>query len=132
VIYLTLKYALFAGIATLVNISTQYVSLRIYSSKYSLYLAMGAGTLTGLVVKYYLDKRYIFYYETENSREDLGKFILYSFMGLFTTLIFWASELSFHYLLDFQEAKYIGAATGLTTGYVTKYFLDRRFVFRKN
>ncbi len=130
-IFLTLKYALFAGIATLVNISTQYISLRIYSREYSLYLAMGAGTLTGLVVKYLLDKRYIFYYETENSREDLGRFILYSFMGLFTTLIFWGSELLFNYLLHFEEAKYIGAASGLTMGYITKYFLDRRFVFRK-
>jgi putative flippase GtrA len=131
VIYLTIKYAIFAGIATLVNISTQYVSLSIYSREYSLYLAMGAGTLTGLVIKYLLDKRYIFYYETENNREDLGRFILYSFMGVFTTLIFWASELSFNYLFQFEEAKYLGAAAGLTIGYITKYFLDRKFVFRK-
>lgn len=130
-IFLTLKYVLFAGIATLVNISTQYIALSIYGREYSLYLAMAAGTLTGLIIKYLLDKRYIFYYKTENNREDLARFLLYSFMGLFTTLIFWASELSFNYLFYFKEAKYIGAATGLTMGYVTKYFLDRKFVFRK-
>ncbi len=130
-ILLGLKYALFAVAATGINILTQYLSLEIYSREYSLYLAMGAGTLTGLVVKYLLDKRYIFYYDTENRQEDLARFILYSFMGVFTTLVFWVSELSFNYLFRFNESKYIGAAVGLTIGYITKYFLDKRFVFRK-
>ncbi len=128
---IAIKYALFAAIATLSNIGVQRLSLGIYGGIYSLYVAMFFGTLVGLIIKYTLDKRYIFYYKVETKKEDLFKFILYSFMGVFTTLIFWGTELLFHRVFLFEAAKFIGAAVGLTVGYATKYFLDMRFVFRK-
>lgn len=128
---LAFKYALFAILATLTNIGTQYLSLFLYEKELSLYIAMAWGTLAGLLVKYIFDKKYIFYYRVQTMKEDSRKFILYSFMGVFTTLIFWGSELAFHFLYRGELSKYIGAVFGLTVGYMTKYQLDKRFVFTK-
>ena len=126
---LVLKYSLFALIATIINLFTQFISLAIYSQDFSLYIAMFFGTLTGLIAKYILDKKYIFYYVVKDKKEDSKKFILYSIMGVFTTLIFWGFEIGFDYIFDSEIAKYIGAIIGLSVGYITKYFLDKKFVF---
>ncbi len=129
-IYLAVKYAVFAGIATASNIGTQYLCLKAYSGPFSLYAAMAAGTLVGLVIKYVLDKKFIFYHETAGAKDDLFKFIVYTLMGVVTTAIFWGAELLFNYLFAFPQAKYLGAVIGLSIGYITKYNLDKRFVFR--
>lgn len=129
---LVLKYSFFALIATIINLFTQFISLAIYSQDFSLYIAMFFGTLTGLIAKYILDKKYIFYYVVKDKKEDSQKFILYSIMGVFTTLIFWGFEIGFDYIFDSEIAKYIGAIIGLSIGYITKYFLDKKFVFKGN
>lgn len=129
---LVLKYSFFALIATFINLFTQFISLAIYSQNFSLYIAMFFGTLTGLIAKYILDKKYIFYYVVKDKKEDSQKFILYSIMGVFTTLIFWGFEIGFDYIFDSEIAKYIGAIIGLSIGYITKYFLDKKFVFKGN
>ena len=126
------KYSFFALIATIINLFTQFISLAIYSQDFSLYIAMFFGTLTGLIAKYILDKKYIFYYVVKDKKEDSQKFILYSIMGVFTTLIFWGFEIGFDYIFDSEIAKYIGAIIGLSIGYITKYFLDKKFVFKGN
>lgn len=130
--FLVLKYSLFALIATIINLFTQFISLAIYSQDFSLFIAMFFGTLTGLIAKYILDKKYIFYYVVKDKKEDSQKFILYSIMGVFTTLIFWGFEIGFDYIFDSEIAKYIGAIIGLSIGYITKYFLDKKFVFKGN
>ena len=130
--FLVLKYSLFALIATIINLFTQFISLAIYSQDFSLYIAMFFGTLTGLIAKYILDKKYIFYYVVKDKKENSQKFILYSIMGVFTTLIFWGFEIGFDYIFDSEIAKYIGAIIGLSIGYITKYFLDKKFVFKGN
>ena len=130
--FLVLKYSLFALIATIINLFTQFISLAIYSQDFSLYIAIFFGTLTGLIVKYILDKKYIFYYVVKDKKEDSQKFILYSIMGVFTTLIFWGFEIGFDYIFDSEIAKYISAIIGLSVGYITKYFLDKKFVFKGN
>ncbi len=158
--YLAVKYTLFAVIATIINLSTQFVSFAVYDRLFPsienwltlpvirelyalslsvlpgddlrLYFGMAWGTLTGLLVKYYLDKKYIFYYITQKKSDDFQKFLLYSFMGIFTTLIFWGFEVGFDFYFDSEGAKYIGAVLGLSIGYITKYFLDKRFVFIYN
>ncbi|MCT7466708.1 GtrA family protein [Aliarcobacter cryaerophilus] len=129
---LVFKYSFFALIATIINLFTQFISLAIYSQNFSLYIAMFFGTLTGLIAKYILDKKYIFYYVVKDKKEDSQKFILYSIMGVFTTLIFWGFEIGFDYIFDSEIAKYIGAIIGLSIGYITKYFLDKKFVFKGN
>ncbi len=60
--YIALKYALFAGIATVSNIGTQYFCLLKYHGPFNLYIAMAVGTIVGLGVKYILDKNFIFYH----------------------------------------------------------------------
>ena len=126
---IAIKYIIFAVIATLLNLLFQYLSFKVYDGFGSLYVAMFLGTLAGLIAKYILDKRWIFYHISKNKKDDAKKFILYSIMGIFTTIIFWGTEIAFDMLLQNSNAKYIGAVIGLGIGYITKYYLDKRFVF---
>jgi putative flippase GtrA len=126
---LAVKYALFALVSTLVNLLFQYLSFKAYSEFGALYVAMAVGTLAGLVVKYVLDKKWIFYHTPKDRKDDAKKFALFSFMGVFTTLIFWGTEMAFYYFASFPGSQYVGGALGLGIGYLVKYFLDRRFVF---
>lgn len=126
---LVAKYLLFALLATGVNLGSQWLVLQINHSELWLLLALFVGTATGLVAKYLLDKRWIFYYQTQGHRDNAHRFSLYTLMGLFTTAIFWGFELGFHYALGTAEAKYIGGAIGLGIGYFIKYQLDKRYVF---
>jgi putative flippase GtrA len=123
------KYSFFALISIAVNLSTQFLSFRFYQGPYNLMAALVLGTGTGLITKYVLDKKYIFYWKAQSGVQDVSKFSLYSLMGVFTTAIFWGSEYGFDLLIQAQWAKYIGGFLGLTIGYFVKYQLDKRFVF---
>lgn len=124
------RYIIFAIASTIANLLFQYMSFFFYSGFLSLYLAMFMGTLAGLILKYVLDKKYIFFHTPKSKKDDGKKFLLYSLMGVFTTVIFWGFEMSFYYLFENESAKYIGAVIGLSIGYVVKYFLDKKFVFK--
>ena len=126
---LVLLYTVFAAIATLVNLLSQEITTQLYTGPYELYLAILAGTLAGLLVKYILDKRYIFAFQTQHIGGDLRLFFLYTLMGIVTTVIFWAFEWSFDYWFQSKTMRYTGAVIGLALGYYLKYRLDRRFVF---
>ena len=126
---LALKYSIFAVISTLFNLLFQYLSFLFYAGFGSLYVAMFFGTLAGLVAKYILDKKWIFYHTPKDKKDDARKFALYSLMGVFTTIIFWGTEIAFDTLSQDPNAKYLGAVIGLTVGYVIKYFLDKKYVF---
>ncbi len=126
---LAIKYTLFAVISTLFNLLFQYLSFLVYDDFASLYVAMFFGTLAGLVAKYILDKKYIFYHTPTDKKDDAKKFALYSFMGVFTTIIFWGTEIAFDTFSEDPNAKYLGAVIGLSIGYIIKYFLDKKYVF---
>lgn len=128
---LIIKYSLFAIIATAINLLFQFISFNLYQGIFDLYIGMFIGTAAGLVVKYVLDKKYIFYYQVKNTADDGVKFILYSLMGVITTFVFWGFEIAFDFVFAGDIAKYIGAIIGLSIGYVVKYFLDKKFVFKK-
>ncbi|GAB4292115.1 MAG: hypothetical protein Kow0058_10780 [Roseovarius sp.] len=125
------RYAGFAVLAVLVNLATQRLVLGIAAAAdgAALAAAIAAGTLTGLVVKYLLDKRWIFMDREAGLAAHGRKFTLYTAMGLLTTAIFWGSETLFWLLWRSDAMRELGAVLGLTVGYVTKYRLDRRFVF---
>ena len=128
---LILRYGAFAVIAVLVNLATQRGVLAFGwpTPGLGLAAAIAAGTLSGLVVKYLLDKRWIFY-DREGGLAGHGrKFTLYTVMGLVTTAIFWGSETLFWLIWRTDTMRELGAVLGLTVGYVTKYHLDKRFVF---
>ena len=128
---IAVKYAFFALVSIGFNLLTQKIFFSLYRGAYSLYAGILFGTGVGLIVKYILDKRYIFYYETGSYSQDLLKFLLYSLMGVITTAIFWVFEITFHYLFAFEQARYIGALLGLMIGYTSKYFLDKQLVFTR-
>jgi putative flippase GtrA len=128
---LILRYAGFAVLAVVANLATQRLVLAGAdpASTARFVAAMGAGTLVGLVVKYLLDKRWIFFDRTSGARAQGRQFALYSLMGVATTAIFWVTETTFWLIWGTDLAREAGAVLGLTVGYVTKYALDRRFVF---
>jgi putative flippase GtrA len=92
-------------------------------------LALGAGTIVGLVVKYMLDKRWIFYDFASGVKNHSRKFTLYTAMGIVTTAMFWGAETAFWLIWRTDVMRELGAVIGLTIGYIVKYNLDRRFVF---
>ena len=128
---LVVKYTAFAVLAIVVNLATQRVVLSVgwSSDGFGLALAIAAGTITGLVVKYVLDKRFIFYDETAGAAAQSKQFALYSAMGLVTTAVFWCTDTLFWSIWRTDLMRELGAVIGLTIGYVTKYQLDKRFVF---
>lgn len=127
---LVLKYAVFALFATAVNLLMQEFVTRFYHGLFTLTLAMLAGTIAGLVVKYILDKRYIFCFQTKNTIHNTKLFFFYCFMGGVTTLVFWGGEFLFQGVFETKSMRYLGAVIGLSIGYVTKYYLDKTYVFR--
>lgn len=129
-IKLAMLYAAFAIVATFCNILAQDISSYIYSGSFYIYISIFFGTGVGLVVKYVLDKKYIFRYKTQNAKHDGQIFMLYTIMGIFTTVIFWGFEFGFHAIFATKEMRYMGGVIGLMIGYICKYYLDKRFVFR--
>jgi len=125
-----LLYALLAAVATAVNIGSQDVLIRLYEGPYHLLISVAVGTAVGLLVKYVLDKRYIFQFKARDVVHDSHTFALYTLMGLLTTVVFWGFEFGFHYLFQTREMRYLGGVIGLAIGYTTKYHLDKRFVFK--
>ena len=67
--------------------------------------------------------------QADNLAHDGRMFMLYSGMGVLTTLLFWGVEYAFHLVFGTDTMRYLGGAIGLTAGYVIKYHLDKRFVF---
>ena len=129
---LVVRYTAFAVLAVLANLATQRLVLATGpETGWRFAAAIGAGTLVGLVVKYLLDKRWIFFDRTEGLAAQGAQFGLYALMGVVTTAIFWASETAAWLIWRTDLAREAGAVVGLTIGYVTKYRLDRRFVFRE-
>ncbi len=126
---LVLLYSLFAVLAMAANILAQEAALLIYGDAYAMAFAILSGTAVGLVVKYLLDRHYIFQASARPLHRDLGQFIAYGSTGVLTTLLFWGTEIAFDLLFENRAARYAGAVLGLSIGYVIKYRLDRRFVF---
>jgi putative flippase GtrA len=129
---LAFRYGLYAAFATVVNLLTQTMYFMFDSASESVWVGMTLGTIVGLIVKYFLDKRFIFGYQAKSFKDDSVTFFSYSLVGLFTTSIFWGLEISFHYAFDHPFAKYAGAAIGLSIGYYIKYHIDKRYVFDSN
>mgnify|MGYP000037541047 CR=1 FL=1 len=124
-----ISYTLFAVIATMANIGAQEVSLHLILGEYTVAISVLWGTLAGLIVKYWLDKQYIFRFQTRSLAHTGRSFVLYAVMGLLTTTVFWGFEWLFHILFESKAWRYFGGVIGLAIGYVIKYFLDKKYVF---
>jgi putative flippase GtrA len=126
---LILRYALFAAIATVANLGVQRLVMRLGDATWVFLAAVFLGTLVGLVIKYVLDKKWIFFDAGTGLKQHGQKFGLYTAMGLITTAIFWGTESVFWFVWHTEPMRELGAVLGLAVGYVVKYRLDRRFVF---
>ena len=127
---LPVLYFAFAVLAIAVNIGTQALVVAVYRGPFHLVASVLAGTATGLVAKYVLDKAYIFRFVTRDKAHEARTFALYTVMGIATTAVFWGTEAVFHLVWQTDEMRYLGGVIGLAIGYCTKYYLDKRFVFR--
>lgn len=128
---LVLRYTAFAILATLANLGVQRIVLMGGEGAVIFALAMVAGTAAGLVLKYILDKRYIFNDSTTGLRASGQQFLLYTVMGLVTTALFWATETAFWLVWRTDAMRELGAVLGLSVGYVVKYKLDSKYVFTR-
>jgi len=126
---LVVLYILFAGLSTLVNIGSQMISMMTYSGSYAITISILIGTLAGLPLRYVLEKRFIFSFQSNSMAQDGHLFFMYSLMGIFTTALFWITEYVFHLIFITSFMRYIGGILGLSIGYFIKYWLDKRFVF---
>ncbi|SDX00065.1 GtrA-like protein [Ruegeria halocynthiae] len=125
---LVLRYSFFAALATVANIGAQRFVFDVLGDN-ALIPAILVGTAVGLVLKYILDKRWIFY-DLNGGISDHGKkFSAYTAMGIVTTFIFWGMETTFWLIWRTDMMREVGAILGLAIGYVVKFHLDRRFVF---
>lgn len=126
---LVFRYAAFAAVATIANLGTQRAVLGVLGAAQGYVPGVFLGTAVGLFLKYVLDKYWIFSDREASLAGDSRKFLLYSAMGVITTLIFWGSETAFWLIWETHAMREVGAVLGLVVGYVIKYRLDRRFVF---
>ena len=124
-------YTFFAIIATFLNLITQRFIISFSQSNLFYLIAIFCGTLVGLLIKFFLDKKWIFFDKTSGLILQSRKFSKYSLMGILPTLIFWSTETIFWFLWNTENMREIGASIGLAIGYIIKYKLDNRFVFNK-
>ena len=126
---ITVLYTLFALVSVAINIGSQMLSVWAYKGPFSVEISILVGTVMGLPLRYFLEKRYIFSFTSKSLSHDGRLFIFYSVMGLITTLIFWGTEYTFHLIYDTDFTRYIGGIIGLSIGFYVKYQLDKKYVF---
>jgi len=126
---LAIIYAVLALIAMATNIGAQELTVRAYQGPFQVALSVFVGTGVGLVVKYMLDKSFIFRFRPRDKLHDAQTFVLYTVTGVATTAIFWGFEFGFDRLFQSKDMRYLGGLIGLAIGYWTKYRLDKRYVF---
>lgn len=126
---LSALYTLFAAFSTAINIGAQMTSIWVYAGPYAVEASILVGTAAGLPLRYLLEKRYIFEFQSKNVMHDASLFVLYSSMGVITTAIFWAVEYVFHLAFASDFMRYVGGVIGLSIGFYVKYQLDKKYVF---
>ncbi len=72
---ITITYAGLALIATLTNLLAQMLSRFLYIGKHNVFISLICGSVAGLLLKYWLDKRYIFRVQTQNVLKDVTSFL---------------------------------------------------------
>ena len=128
---IAILYILFSIFSLFINIGIQFLSVTIHKGWYSIEISILAGTIIGMPLRYWLEKKYIFFYSSKTIINDGKIFILYGCVSVFTTLIFWSVEYTFHIFFKDEFLRYLGGILGLSFGYFIKYTLDKKIVFKK-
>lgn len=96
----------------------------------SFWSSYALGLFVGFVIKYLLDKKYVFNDGYENRKAETKKAGLYAFMSILCTILSVGITGSFKIVVGVQFAKRIGWFLGLLFGYTAKFFLDKKYVFK--
>ena len=126
---IALRYTTIAVIASVANLCLQLLFMLLYAGDYAVELSIVFATALVLPVKYVADKRFIFEFSAQNTRQDLSTFVMYSSVSVLTVAVFWGCEYGFHLIFDSSLLRYLGGAIGLALSFYLKYQLDKRFVF---
>lgn len=124
------RYAATAVLSVCANLLAQEVAVRGMPAAH-LMVSIVIGTLVGFFVKYVIDKTWTFREAYTTAGGEAQRITLSGLFSVATTLIFWAFELGFYAIWQTDLAKYLGAVLGLSIGYIVKFWLDRRHVFRE-
>ncbi len=125
------RYVLFAVIAGAMNLGAQAIVFAVAPVQ-PLALSILVGTGVGFIVKYLLDKRWIFFDGYHGAAKEARKIFLYGSFSIGMTLVFWAFEVGFLAIWGTNTAKFVGAVIGLAIGNFAKYLLDRTFTFNQS
>ena len=130
---ISMLYALFGAMATGCNLGVQALAHLAWAPAPGRPdLAYWCALACGTVVKYLLDKRWIFGDRSSGMAAHGRRFALYTLMGASTTVIFWGLQTSCFMIWRTQSMLMVGGALGLGIGYLVKYQLDKRFVFDRS
>ena len=116
-------YFLFAVLVTFINLAGQHIFLNFYEN---LFLAVVAGSASGLIIKFALDSKLVF---ESNKDMNLKIFIKYAFIGACITPIIWVVEVTFLNIFGTVFMRDVGAVLGIALAYYIKYEIDKRFIF---
>lgn len=125
-----IRYTAFAVLAIAANLGAQRIVLSLGDSTLIYSAAVFTGTAVGLVLKYLLDKKWIFFDHDAGLKNHSRKFMAYTATGVLTTCLFWASETLFWVIWQDDIMRETGALIGLSIGYWLKFRMDRQFVFK--
>jgi putative flippase GtrA len=122
-------YVLIAIVSTVLNLAAQSLVVRYFDIRYVIELSILIGTVVGMPPRYVLEKKYVFFFVSNDIKHDSKLFFFYSFYGVFTTLIFWSVEYMFHIYFAADFMRYVGGLVGLSIGFYLKYQIDKKYVF---
>lgn len=122
------RYYAFALASVAANLGTQHLTY-VASPIAPVEVSMAAGTIVGFVLKYLMDKYYVFEARTETAAAEARRVFLYGLFSIGTTALFWSVEMAFWLAFRTDLWRYFGGLLGLLAGYTLKFWLDRRFVF---
>src|SRR5260370_13839597 len=118
---LAIVYTIIALIATAANLGAQELTVRAWPGAFQIEPSVFIGTGVGLVVKYVLDKVFIFRFRAASTLHDPHTFILYTAMGVVTTLLFWGFEFGFNSAFQDKNMPDVGALISPALSYFAQY-----------
>jgi putative flippase GtrA len=130
----------FAFCSILINLGTQFIArisirntqlnaIRFYDLELGFILQLILGTATGFIFKFIVDKFVIFKNAYAGISQTAKQIIIYTLFAIITTAIFWGTEILFKIIFEFPNNELLGGLIGLSIGYTTKFFLDKKWVF---
>lgn len=134
-----IRYLIFAAIAIALNMLVFSAAKFILEQLFNYpdfaviikYTAKLMGIASGFMLKYILDKKYVFNDSKGTLQEEAQKVGIYGLLSIFTTLLLFVISEGVERIIDWKYEVYAGWLIGLIIGYLLKYFLDKRFVFKQ-